>query len=362
MREAFTQKGGKKMRANENDIIKIDGLYEGRVPFYGELHDHGATGGTSDGKRPLSHWIGALEALKMDFAAILDHRQVRHMYLPEWEDGLFIGGSEPGTRITDSKAEDNSIHYNMVFEGPKPLEELLSEFPEYEFEGGSEGHFKYPRFTTERFCELIDAVKAKGGFFVHPHPKQQMQSSDPLDYWFRDETGIEVFYKDMANKHTENNYKLWTDLLSAGKRLWACAGGDLHKCATDAAMTTIYAEEKKNASYISHLREGDFICGPVGIKMCIGDTKMGGKCDFDSQRLILSVGDFHSSVKFECHSYRVDILDDCGVVYSEEIGCTEPAYFAFDVSDRKFYRAEVFDVTRNLRIAIGNPIWNAKYF
>jgi hypothetical protein len=58
----------------------------------------------------------------------------------------------------------------------------------------------------------------------------------------------------------------------------------------------------------------------------------------------------------------VDILDDCGVVYSEEIECTEPAYFAFDVSDRKFYRAEVFDLTRNLRIAIGNPIWNAKYF
>ena len=123
------------MRATENDIIKIDGLYEGRIPFYGELHDHGATGGTSDGKRPLSHWIGALEALKMDFAAILDHRQVRHMYLPEWEDGLFIGGSEPGTRITDSKAEDNSIHYNMVFATPEPLLEMLQSMPKFRFEG-----------------------------------------------------------------------------------------------------------------------------------------------------------------------------------------------------------------------------------
>ena len=72
--------------------------------------------------------------------------------------------------------------------------ELLTEFEEYQFEGGAEGHFVYPSFTRERFCELINAVKAKGGYFVHPHPKQYLDSSEPLDYWFCDETGIEVFY------------------------------------------------------------------------------------------------------------------------------------------------------------------------
>ena len=111
--------------------------------FIGDLHNHAETGGTSDGKRSLEHWKGALEALRMDFAAILDHRQVRHMYLPEWEDGLFICGTEPGTRILDSKAEVKGIHYNMIVPNPKALEDLLTEFPEYEFEGGSEGHFKY---------------------------------------------------------------------------------------------------------------------------------------------------------------------------------------------------------------------------
>ena len=43
------------MRASSEEISCLEQLYEGRTPFYGELHDHAMTGGTSDGKRPLSH-------------------------------------------------------------------------------------------------------------------------------------------------------------------------------------------------------------------------------------------------------------------------------------------------------------------
>lgn len=346
------------MSATEQDILHLDTLYAGRRAFHGELHDHADTGGTSDGKRTLAHWTGALEALKMDFAAILDHKQVRHMYLPEWQDGLFICGTEPGTVIDDSPAEKKSVHYNMLFDSPEPLEDLLDAFPEYGFTGGPEGHFNYPHFTIARFGELIDAVKARGGFFVHPHPKQLMVSEDPLAYWFRDETGIEVFYGNMANQHTANNYALWVDLLAAGKRVWACAGGDGHKCCADTALTTIYAEEHAGAAYLPHLRVGDFVCGGVGMRMCIGDMPMGGRTALAGKRLVLGIGDFHRTVKITDHQYRVDIITDQGVVHSEEIGCEEPNYIAIDTEDAAFYRAEVFDTSRNLRIAIGNPIWN----
>lgn len=345
------------MIACEKDIRLLDELYAGRAPYHGELHDHGATGGTSDGKRPLSHWKGALEALKMDFAAILDHKQVRHMYLPEWEDGLFIGGTEPGTVIDDSGAEVKSMHYNMLFAEPGPLEDLLAEFPEYEFTGGAEGHFIYPHFTVERFGELIDAVKARGGFFVYPHPKQLMVSENPLDYWFRDETGLEVIYRAPERETTAANYALWTDLLAAGKRVWATAGGDWHKCAHDAALTTIYAEAHETAAYFPHLRAGDFTCGGVGIQMCIGNTRMGGVCDFAGKRLVLRVGDFHRSLKNPEHRYRLDLYDDRGVVCSRAFACDEPLYLAIDAEPAAFYRAEVVDVNRNLRIALGNPIW-----
>lgn len=349
------------MQATEKDLKLLQKHYEGRSLYQGELHDHAQTGGTSDGGRPLSHWIGAMEALEMDFAAILDHRQVRHMYLPEWEDGLFIGGTEPGTTIVDEKGNViGSLHYNMIFPGPAELESLLAQFPEYEFTGGPEGHFIYPNFTPARFGELMDAVRALGGFFVIPHPKLLPYSANPLDFWFRDETGIEVIYIALDTEDTKQSYELWTELLKAGKRVWACSGGDKHNCAHNWALTGIYAEEKTNTSYISHLRKGDFTAGSVALQMCIGDTPMGGKCSFSGQRLVIGVDKFHSSVKNPEHKYRIDVLSDKGLIYSQEISCEEPTYLAMDANDDLFYRAEIFDVTRNLRLAVGNPIWNER--
>lgn len=339
---------------------RLEKLYAGRRVWHGELHDHSASGGTSDGKYPLSDWRARMRKLKMDFAAILDHRQVRHMYLPEWEDGLFIAGTEPGTRIDDSRAEEKSMHYNILLPDRDELAKLLEAFPEYQFTGGIEGHFVYPSFTRERFGQLIDDIKARGGFFVHPHPRQVMRAEDPCEYWFRDETGIEVLYNDAQSPHTRENYELWTQLLSAGKRVWACAGGDLHAEANVGALTTIYASEKSSRGFLAYLRKGDFTCGPVGIRMCVGDTLAGGQCAFSGQELIVCVGDFHESAIQKGHTYRADILDDTGVVYTAPISCTEKTYFSIATQDAAFYRVEVFDETENLRIAVGNPIWNKR--
>ncbi len=333
-------------------------LYDRCRVYHGELHDHSASGGTSDGKCPLADWREQMKEMKMDFAAILDHRQIRHMYQPEWEDGLFIPGSEPGTAISDSGAADPHMHYNILLPDRDLLEGLLNEFPEYEFTGGVEGHFVYPEFTRERFGQLIDAVKSRGGFFVHPHPKQVMVSDNPLDYWFRDETGIEVFYMDMDSEHTRANYPLWLSLLAAGKRVWACAGGDKHRQPGVGALTTLYAEEYSSASFLSHLRTGDFTCGPVGVRMCIGDTKTGGQCAFEGQKLTVCVSDFHESVRMPDHEYRLDIISDQGIACSAPVSCEEATFVTIDTENCAFYRAEVFDVTRNLRIAVGNPIWN----
>jgi len=265
------------MLATETEKLTLDELYKERRPYYGELHDHSQSGGTSDGKRPLHEWPGMLKEKEMDFAAILDHRQIRHMYLPEWEDGLFIPGTEPGTSISDLECENNGMHYNILLPDRDELEKLLNEFPEYAFSGSAEGHFVYPSFTRARFGELIDAVMAHGGFFVHPHPKQVMKSENALDYWFRDQTGIEVFYTDYNSKYTEADYPLRVELLSLGKRVYACAGGDLHNETTNRALTTIYAEEKTSKCFIRHLRSGDFTCGQCGIRMCVNDTAAGGE-------------------------------------------------------------------------------------
>ena len=332
-------------------------LYKGRLVYHGELHDHSNSGGTSDGKQTLSFWKERLAELKMDFAAILDHRQVRHMYLPEWEDGLFIAGTEPGTTILDSRATVKDVHYNMLFQHRDELEKLLLEFPQYEFEGGIEGHFKYPKFTRESFGELIDAVRAHGGHFVHPHPKQLMVSDDPLDYWFRDETGIEVVYISLESEETKVNYKLWCDLLALGKRVWASAGCDLHNLPSDKALTTVYASERSSKGFVERLRVGDYKLGSVGIRMCIGDMLMGSHGKLDDNKLEVVVSDFHPSVIIAEHKYRLDIITQDGVINSVPVAPDEENHFVFDIPKCDFVRCEVFDEDRALRIAIGNPIW-----
>lgn len=352
-----------------NDDVKerdaLERAYTGRIVLFGELHDHSYSGGTSDGKCSLDMWKKEMPVLKMDFAAILDHRQVRHMYLDEWDDSLFVCGTEPGTSITDSGAEVPNLHYNMLFPNRGALETILSAFPEFEFTGGREGHFTYPRFTTERFGQLIDAVRAHGGFFVIPHPKQIMASQNPLDYWFRDFTGIEVFYMDLNTKETEQNYELWMQLLAKGKRVWACAGGDLHNHPGTGALTTLYARKRCIPSFFPYLRAGDFSCGNVGIRMLMGQTRMGGACSFDDQRLVLAVGDFHDSVLYENHHYHVELWNDREMVFRAPLDPLRMNYFAVDTDPSAgFYRAEVWDEDRRYRtdtvgyrIAIGNPIW-----
>lgn len=350
------------MNVTEKDLELLEKVYDNRELYQGELHDHACTGGTSDGKRTLEHWKGAMEAQEMDFATILDHRQVRHMYLPEWDNSMFIGGTEPGGHIKSEEGEDLGVlHYNMIFADPKQLEGLLEEFAEYEFTGGPEGHFRYRSFTKKRFNQLIDAVKRRGGFFVLPHPRQVTYGIEKAeDWWFQDEVGIEAIYGSLTSCMTKDDYPLWIELLGLGKRVWACAGGDQHACAHDWALTSIYAEEKRDTSFVKTLRTGDFVAGAVGIQMCIGETPMGGQCDFTGQRLVIGVGKFHKSVRNPEHTYRLDVWNDGEIVYSQEISCEEPTYVAIDVEQCQFYRVEICDVTRDLRIALGNPIWNTR--
>ena len=346
--------------AGENEIRRLEDAYRGRTVYHGELHDHSNSGGTSDGGCTLDVWKQEMTEKKMDFAAILDHRQVRHMYLPEWDEKFFICGTEPGTTISDGHAARNTLHYNMLFPEPAPLEDLLAAFPEFRFEGGSEGHFQYPSFTRERFGELIDAVRGRGGFFVLPHPRQIMVTDDVMDFWFRDHTGIEVFYESFDAPATAENYPVWTELLQRGKKVWVCAGGDKHNHPGTGALTTIYAEERRGRAYFPHLRCGDFTCGGVGIRMLLGNTRTGGETAFrKDEKLILAVGDFHESVRIAGHAYRAAVLDDKGVVFESPVPPDTMQYFALPVSETaRWMRAEVFDETSGMRIAIGNPIWN----
>ena len=354
------------------DVLNLNKLYGGLQPYYGELHDHAATGGTSDGKQPLTVWKEELGKLKMDFATIVDHRQSLHMYLPEWDNSIFIGGSEAACRIKDRTGV--FLHYNMIFSDPAGLEAVVSQFPEFNYREwteedragtGGQMHFDYPALTAARFTEVCNAVYANGGFvsLVHPKSDGYISSEDPADAYFREGTAIEVFYTYNSTRdgwHVKANYELWTSMIKAGYKVYASAGNDEHNMPSDKAVSVIYAEERSADAWVRQMRNGTFVPGGVGVRSAVGDTIMGGTTAFAGQRFTFSVGDFHSSIYNPDHTYRVDVLDQNGVVFSREVSCAEVSYFAFDADNASnYYYIEVHDVTTGTLLAIGNPIWNA---
>ena len=357
--------------ATDADIGVLTGVYAGTEAHHGEMHDHAATTGTSDGNQPLEVWKAYMNALNIDFATLVDHKQVLHMRLEDWDNVIFVGGSEAACTITDR--EGVRLHYNMTFAEPEGLEAVLNAFPEFKFRIWSESdragcggqmHFNYPDFTGERFTELCEAIYANGGFLsiVHPKAGSYVTNEDPAEAWFADYTGVEVYYVydgDRDNWIVQENYKLWTGMLAAGKKVFATSGNDQHNMPTTNALTTFYTTEAHAKQYVGNMRVGNFTAGPVGIRMAVGQTPMGGTVSFSGQRLVFSVGDFHDCVYDPEHTYRVDLISDEGVVFSQNISCDQMSYFAIDAQNVKFYRIEVWDTTDNSRLAIGNPIWNA---
>lgn len=355
--------------ATDADIAKLDGLYTDRQAYHGELHDHADTGGWSDGNNTLEEWKAEMAYVKdMDFAVIADHKQVLHMYLDEWDDTLFIGGTEAGTSIGGTSATQNAVHYNMLFADPQSFEATLVAFPtKYQYyctETNHSNRYYYANFSYEEFCQVAQKVLDNGGFFTHVHPKgdSYMISDNPEDYVFADYMGLEVlcgWYGNMSAQNNQEAYQLWTDLLALGRRIYATSGSDSHRLSNTVSLATIYSHEKNARAYLDYVRAGNFTAGPAGIRMAIGDTQMGGECSFEGQRLVVSVGDFHSKASNPEHTYRVDLYDDQGLVFSQELTGGDTQYFAIDAdASAKFYRAEVYDVTEGYQFALGNPIWN----
>lgn len=348
--------------ATDGDIAQLEAQYQGRIAYHGELHDHANTGGTSDGKHTLEEWKENLKEKDMDFADIADHKQLAHMYLPEWDSDLFIGGSEAATILWELDG-NNSLHYNMMFSDPEDMRTVLMKYlTKFKFENGN--NFNYVGFSREELRGLAKDILDNNGFFVHVHPKgdEYLVSDDPLDYWFGDETGLEVLcgaFGNMSAKENQKAYELWLELLAMGKRIFATSGSDSHRLSNTVSLATIYSEKKDSGAYLDHVRQGDLTAGPVGIRMSVGDTITGGKGSFAGNRLVVSVGDFHSQEYKMTHVYRVDVFDDQGLVFSQELKGSDTEYFAIDADNTaKFYRAVVVDVTDDYIFAVGNPIWN----
>ena len=355
--------------ATSTDIAKLNSLYADRTAYHGEMHDHSKSGGTADGKVTLADWKTGMDALNMDFAFIVDHKQTLHMDDAEWDATYFVGGSEAATTITDRPAGANNFHYDMVFTDKDAFERVLRAFPEFGYHEYTSGdyagqyHFGYPNFTAERFCELLTKIKEEGGYFSSAHLSSSIKTmpENILDLYYQDYTSLMIFYDSCGTTKTKENYQIWTKLLAEGKRVWAAAGNDRHGDPQILALSTIYSESRNADDHLSHVRVGDFTAGFAGVRMAVGDTVMGRTGTFKDQRLVFSVGDFFEN-KHD-HDVTVSLVDDLGTVFTYQMKGNESMTFAIDADENaKFYRVEVYDNTDKMLIALGNPIWNSAFY
>ncbi len=349
------------------DFSAMNARYEGTKAYYGDLHTHTNSGGTSDGKTPIGEWPAKMDENGIDFAVIVDHRQMRGFFLPEWDEERFVMGNEPGTWFTEGvdgydgvNLVKTMIHYNMIFPHKYGLAMTLLNFPEYfQFQGDElTGFFQYNGITKDRFNELTRYIQSIGGIMVHAHPKVLMISHNPLDFYLGEHTYLEVIYHGYASHGTVRGYKLWTDLLAMGKRVYASGGSDTHSAVSDMPYGVCYSKEKKGRAFFDKMHEADFAVGGAGIQMCIDGHPMGSEIPYhEGMKLTLRTGDMFKKLLKENTAYELRIFTDKGLAYSSMYNGKETQEIELAVEKRAFYRAEIYDLTNGYWVAVGNPIW-----
>ncbi len=346
------------------DFTALDVRYEGKKAYYGDQHAHTKCGGTSDGTYPMDKWVARLDELGVDFAYIVDHRQMRGFFLPEWDTDRFVYGTEPGGAISDLKAVrrgpgTNGFHYNMLFRDKYDLALVLANFPEYKFKGDRlTGKFGYPSFTRERFDELAAYIHSIGGMLVHPHPTAIMSSTDPTDYVFGEYTFFETLYNTYAAHDSFRNYDMWVRILDTGAHVYTSGGTDTHGEPRNTVVSTLYCAERTGTAAFDCMKSGDFTVGMFGMKLCIDGKPMGSRLAYrEGMKLTLRVDDIFKPTHEANTVYELRVYTDKGLAYASTFNGEEPQALALEVQKRRYYRAEVFDLTHGYRVAVSNPIW-----
>lgn len=339
------------------DMCQLNALYGGMAAYHGDYHTHTNSGGISDGKTPLAEFPKQLKALNMDFAAVVDHRQMRHFFQPEWDETMLICGTEPGTRLVGRPERSADLHYCLTYPDKEGLAKTMADHPEFEYTGGIEGTMRNAPFTPESLTAFGEYVYSIGGLLAHAHPKQMIASSDPLDYYFGDHVPLETVYGDVASYETRMNRDLWVALLQLGKRVRTYGSTDTHAAARCDGQTTLYATRRHSRYFFEAVRSGNCTAGAVGIQMAIDGTPMGSSTPYKpGMKLSVRIGDYHPVWK-EDAVYRLNVFTDKGLAYAREFIGKAALSVTLPVERRAFYRVEITCESDGHTAALGNPIW-----
>ncbi len=346
--------------AVDGEFAPLDRRYVGRQIYYGDFHCHSDSGGTSDGKAPIETFVEEMKKKQVDFAAVVDHRQMRHFFLDCWDPQHLICGTEPGQRLNEPNRDPLAckMDYTMIFPDKTGLKKVMDAFPEFGFNGTElEGSYRYWSPSLARFRELGDYVYSIGGLLSHAHPKQLMASDDPMDYYIGENVPLETIHGDSKAFGSRQNRDLWVALLNMGKRVKTHGSSDSHGPVSNRGLTAVYAEKHHSREIFQVVRSGDCTAGGVAIRMCIGDAPMGSSTAYvPGQTLLVSVDGFHPAHWQPDTVYCLKVFTDEGLAYAREFAAA-PQKLALPVQKRGYYRVEITNESDGDLVALTNPIW-----
>jgi len=343
------------------DFGMLDQVYAGRSIYYGDFHCHSNSGGSSDGKTPIEEYVDGMKAVGLDFAAIVDHRQMRHFFLPCWDETYMICGSEPGTIFQDESKPvyAQKLDYTMIFPDKTGMKKVLDKFSAYEFSGTpEEGSFPFRRMSRQMFLEIGEYIFSIGGLMSHAHPRQMMYSQEPLDYYFGDCVALETVHVSADNYATFQNRRLWISLLDSGKRVKTHGSSDSHGPVSNRGLTAVYAPRHYSTDIFNVIRSGDCTAGGVAIQMSIDNAPMGSVTEYaPGKTLFVRVAEFHPAHRKDGTVFCLKVYTDKGLAYAREFACHQPQELALPVQSRMYYRVEITNESDGCLVALSNPIW-----
>jgi hypothetical protein len=78
---------------------------------------------------------------------------------------------------------------------------------------------------------------------------------------------------------------------------------------------------------------------------------------FPAPGMALRIEDGFAPSIVEGDAYELRVYTDKGLAYASQFDPTKPQALSLEVQKRRYYRAEIFDLTHGYRVAVSNPIW-----
>lgn len=298
--------------------------------FKANLHTHTTI---SDGKLSPQEVKQAYKAQGYNIICLTDHNVIVDHSDMNDPDFLMLTGMELNVNASDKSAVGGqTYHLNLISKKPNNLWSPAKVFRRYP--GSAEYEDKMQCENMDLQCNpysinaMIEKANEKGFLVMYNHPTWSCQSYP--DYAsLKGLWGLELRNTECCLLgHNENNFRVYKDLLTLGKKVYPIGADDMHSPkAIGKSWIMLGASALNYENVIDALEKGDFYmsCGPEITSLSVENNILKVTCSDAKQINIESQGRLAKSVfaenstlreaEFQLDSFFTETMEDKSFIY-----------------------------------------------